>query len=102
MRKIAGLCALLGLLGARFPGNAQDPDKNRFRWSIKTSVPPDAKLDRPGVLVPLPEFFALAPAAAHASDAFEKSFYPKVKGSRVAEGEIVRARGFMRVVAGEE
>jgi hypothetical protein len=102
MRKIAGLCALLGLLGARFQGNAQDPDKERFRWSIKTSVPPDAKLGRPGVLVPLPEFFALVPAAARASGAFEKSLYPKVEGSRVAEGEIVRTRGFMRVVAGEE
>ena len=65
-------------------------------------MPPDAKLNRPGVLVPLPEFFALAPAAARASGALEKSFYPRVKGSRVAEGEIVRTRGFMRVVAGEE
>ncbi len=102
MKKLTGVLALLSVLGMLLAAGAREVKPGSARWPIKTSVPADAKLDRPGVLIPLSEFLALAPAAENASDDFASVLYPKVKGARVAEGQIVRTRGFMRVVAGED
>ncbi len=102
MNKLAGQLTVLVLLLGPFSGGAKEIKPGSARWPIKTSVPAEAKLDKPGVLIPLSAFLAMPPAAEHASDDFQSALYPKVPGAKAAEGQIVRTRGFMRVVAGEE
>jgi hypothetical protein len=102
MRRSVRVLIVLGLFGAAFPATTAEIKPGSARWPIKTSVPADLKLDKPGVLVPLSEFLALGPAATHASDDFQEVLYPRVSGAKVREGQLVRTRGFMRVVAGED
>jgi len=102
MRKFWRSVTLLWLAVALSPATPKEDKPGTARWPIKTSVPADAKLDKPGVLVQLQDFLMLAPAAEHASDDFQTVLYPQVKGAKFREGQLVRTRGFMRVVAGED
>jgi hypothetical protein len=104
MPKATKVLVLLGLVTLALPPlPAEDlkPGSIKARWPIKTSVPADAKLDKPGTLLPLADFLALTPAAEHATTDFQTKRYPKADGGKFAEGQIVRTRGYMRVVAGE-
>src|SRR5437764_15221400 len=78
------------------------PGSVKARWPIKTSLPADANLAKPGSLISLSDFLALTAAAEHATTDFEKVRYPKAAGAKFGEGQIVRTRGFLRIVAGED
>src|SRR5690348_6762601 len=78
------------------------PGSVKARWPIKTSLPADTDLSKPGALIPLTDFLALTAAAEHATSDFEKVRYPKAAGAKFGEGQVVRTRGFLRIVAGED
>src|SRR5438477_12884143 len=90
------------LFAAASPAADVKPGSIKARWPIKTSVPDGTDLSKPGTLVPLSDFLALKAAAEHASADFQEKCYDKVAGAKVGEGQIVRTRGFLRVVAPED
>ena len=81
--------------------SALKPGSPVSRWSIKTSVPENADLTKPGTLVDLGEFLQLKPAAQNRTSEFQDKRYPKVSGAPAGEGDIVSTRGFVRLVAEE-
>jgi hypothetical protein len=103
MRKVSPLFFLLAsvtvtlLIGADLK-----PGSLKARWPIKTSLPPHTDLTKPAALISLADFLALAPAAEHMSTEFESALFPKTAGARFADGDMVRTRGFVRLVAGED
>ncbi len=103
MRKCAAVLFTGMLLGSllSLAAPALKPGSIKARWPIKTSLPPQTDLNGPGVLLPLADFFALPPAAEHMSTQFESARFPKTPGAKAGEGEIVRTRGYVRLVAGE-
>src|SRR5258708_4805635 len=75
------------------------PGSLKARWPIKTSVPAQTDLKKPGALLPLADFLALPAAAEHMSAAFESALFPRTPGAKFGDGDIVRTRGYVRVVA---
>lgn len=78
------------------------PGSDKARWPIKTSVPAGTDVSKPGALIPLADLLQLAPAADKMTTAFDSARYPKAAGSQYAEGQIIRTRGYLRLVAGED
>jgi hypothetical protein len=99
------ITALAALAAVRFPCPAADqsmaPGSPVSRWSIKTSLPSGADLTKPGILIALPAFLELKPAAEDRTAAFQDKRYPKVEGAPAGEGDIVRTQGYVRLVAQE-
>ncbi len=77
------------------------PGSIKARWPIKTSVPAGTDLKKPGALLPLADFLIFPPAAEHMSTPFESALFPKTAGAKFGDGDIVRTRGYVRLVAGE-
>jgi hypothetical protein len=77
------------------------PGSIKARWPIKTSVAPHTDLKKAGVLLPLADFLALPAAAEHMSAEFQSALFPKTPGAKFGDGDMVRTRGYVRVVAGE-
>jgi hypothetical protein len=71
------------------------------RWPIKTSVKSPGDLNETGMMLALTDFLALPPAAGKMSKTFESALFPKTPGAKFSEGDIVRTRGYIRLVAGE-
>ena len=71
------------------------------RWSIKTGLPEGTVLTQPGTLIPLSDFLDLKPAAEKRTAEYQDKRYPKVSDAPAAEGDIVRTRGYVRLVAEE-
>jgi hypothetical protein len=78
------------------------PGSDKARWPIKTSVPDGTDLNQAGTLAALSDLLSLAPAADKMTTQYEAVRYPKTAGANYAEGQIVRTRGFLRLVAGED
>jgi len=78
------------------------PGKLKSRWPIKTSLPDHTDLKKTGALISLADFLALDPAAEHASTEFEKVRYDKAAGAKFGEGQILRTKGYVRLVAYED
>jgi hypothetical protein len=92
------------LLLVQLSSAAQKPvTPGKERWPIKTSIPVGADLNKPGLLIPLTDFFALPnPPGVKDSDArYQSARIPQAQGMMVAEGQIVRTKGYVRLVAGE-
>ncbi len=101
MRQFRALLTAPVLLFASLCATDLKPGSIKARWPIKTSVPSGADLTKPGKLLPLADFLELAPAADHMSSQFDDALFPKASGSKFADGDIVRTRGYVRLVAGE-
>ncbi len=83
---------------------AQKPvSPGKERWPIKTSVVEGTELQRPGTLIPLTDFLALPepPGVRDNDPRYQSARIPKPDGAKFAEGQIVRTRGYIRLVAGE-
>jgi hypothetical protein len=103
MQKIASLVFALPLVfaPALFGQPAAKPGSLVARWPIKTSIASGASLTAPGAAISLSDFLALPPAADHRDTAHESERYAKPAGAKFGEGDIVRTRGYIRLVAGE-
>jgi hypothetical protein len=77
------------------------PGSDKARWPIKTSVPEGTDLAKAGTLINLSDLLSLQPAAEKMTKDFESVRYPKPGGAKYAEGQIVRTRGYLRLIAGE-
>jgi hypothetical protein len=98
MRKIT-ICTLLGALLLA----AQEQDKpGTERWSIKTSIPDAAKLDR-STAVDLSELLVLPDAhgVTKNEQQYQSARIPAVKNARFSEGDVIRTTGWLHLVAGE-
>jgi hypothetical protein len=71
------------------------------RWPIKTGLPPNTVIAKAGALISLTDLLALDPAAEKMSKQFEDALFPKSQGALFADGQIIRTRGYLRIVAGE-
>jgi hypothetical protein len=83
---------------------AQKPvSPGKERWPIKTSLPAGADLNKPGVLIPLSDFLMLPnPPGVKTNEArYQAAHIPKAEGAKFSEGQIVRTKGYIRLVAGE-
>jgi hypothetical protein len=78
------------------------PGSDKARWPVKTSVPDGTDLSKAGTLIDLADLLSMQPAAEHMTKDFESVRYPKAGGARYAEGQIVRTRGYLRLIAGED
>lgn len=103
MRKPSALVLVqLLLLAPLWPASkAVSPGSIKARWPIKTSVPPHTDLKQPGTMLPLADFLVLPAAAEHMSTEFESALFPKKPGAKFGDGDLVRTRGYVRLVAGE-
>jgi hypothetical protein len=77
------------------------PGSDKARWPIKTSLPDGTDPAKAGTLIDLSDLLSLQPAADRMTKDFESARYPKTSGAKYAEGQIVRTRGYLRLVAGE-
>jgi len=102
MRKCAPLLILFAAAVA-VPLRSGDvkPGSEKARWPIKTSVPDGTSLTKPGTLVTLSDLLALDAAADSMKKEFDDTRYPQTSGAKYAEGQIIRTRGYLRLVAGE-
>jgi hypothetical protein len=71
------------------------------RWPIKTSLQPNTVIAKAGTLIPIADLLALDPAAEKMSKPFEDALFPKIHGALFSDGQIIRTRGYLRIVAGE-
>jgi hypothetical protein len=78
------------------------PGSDKARWPIKTSLPGGTNLTAAGTLVALPDLLSLQPAGDSMTKDFETVRYPKTSGAKFTEGQIVRTRGYLRLIAGED
>lgn len=90
------------LLPLLWPSGPVQPGKIVARWPIKTSVQSPGDLKKTGTMIPITDFLDLTPAADNMSKAFQTVLFPKTAGATFAEGDIVRTRGYVRLVAGED
>jgi hypothetical protein len=79
----------------------EKPGTEKARWVIKTSLPDGVRANDSGVLVSLAKLLALQAAADRMTADYEYRRYPKTPDADLAEGEIVRTRGYFRLLAGE-
>ena len=103
MRKLSLLLLFQFLLQpALLPqGHAVAPGSIKSRWPIKTGLAPNTDLRKPGTLISLTDLLALDPAAEKMSKPFEDALFPQTQGALFADGQIIRTRGYLRIVAGE-
>ena len=100
IQKLARLFLFFLLCFAVRPADVK-PGSVKGRWPIKTSLPEGTDVTQTGTLVALSDLLALPPAADSMTEQFETVRYPKTAGANYAEGQIVRTRGYLRLVAGE-
>ena len=84
------------------PGKDLEPGSERSRWVIKTSLPANTDLTKPGVAIKLDDFLQLKPAAPALTKDYWSKLYAKVDGAPAGEGKIVRTVGYVRLVAEED
>ena len=93
MRAYRGMLLLAVAVCAAYPQGVE-------RWTVKTSVPADAK--KP-VVVPLADLLALqdAPGVTHNDKQYDATRIPAQAGEKLPEGTIVTTTGWLHLVAGE-
>jgi hypothetical protein len=101
MRRLLTVLLLLVLGPGASAQQTMHPGKER--WPIKTSVVDDAKVSK-GKLIPFSEFAALpdpAPPVKKNDKKYQSKLIPKASGAKLAEGDMLRLKGWLHLVAQE-
>lgn len=101
MRRLLTVLLLLVLGPSAFPQQTTHPGKER--WPIKTSVVDDAKVSK-GKLIAFSTLAALpepVPPVKKNDKRYQSNLIPKASGAKIAEGDMVRAKGWLHLVAQE-
>ena len=95
------------LLAAAAFAAGQQPEEapvapGKERWPIKTSLAANADPAN-AVYLPLPDFLALGSAEGVGNNdkRYQSALIPRAADAKFAEGDIVKTRGYLRLVAGE-
>ena len=101
-RLVLGLVVLAAAMLAQVAEQAPKIAPGKERWPIKTSLAATADPSN-AVFLALPDFLALAAAdgVLNNDKRYQSTLIPRTADAKFNEGDIVKTRGYLRLVAGE-